>query len=132
MFSNKKIIEKVRKILAKANNNPSMEEAETVMLIAQRIMVENNLCIDDVNLTEVNEIRKEAIEVKLSDKMRLSWWEKNLSGIIAKNFRCLREAIWRYLLKEAYSAYFRKGKTHAGGNRSGRTRKNTYISHFLF
>ncbi|MDR3600239.1 MAG: DUF2786 domain-containing protein [Desulfosporosinus sp.] len=88
MSSNEKILEKLRKILAKANNNPSAEEAETAMLIAQRIMVENNLCIDDVNLTEGDKIKKEAVEVTVSDKMRLAWWESDITSIIAKNFRC--------------------------------------------
>ncbi len=88
MASNEKILEKIRKVLAKANNNPSAEEAETAMLIAQRIMVENNLCMDDVILTEGSEIKKEAVEVTMSDKMRLAWCEKDLTNVIAKNFRC--------------------------------------------
>ena len=88
MVSDGKILEKLRKVLAKANNNPSVKEAETAMLIAQRIMVENNLCMDDVNLTEGNEIKKEAVEVTVSDKKRQMWWEKDLIRIISNNFRC--------------------------------------------
>jgi len=44
---NERILEKLKKVLAKANNNPSAEEAKAAMLIAQRIMVKNNLCMDD-------------------------------------------------------------------------------------
>ena len=58
------------------------------MLIAQRIMVENNLCMDDVNLADGNEIKKEAVEITVSEKKRMSRWEKRLTSVIAGNFRC--------------------------------------------
>lgn len=88
MESNEKILEKIRKVLAKTQNNPSVQEAETAMLIAQRIMVENNLCMEDINLTEVEQMEKETMEVSAIKKKRLSWWEKGLARVIADNFRC--------------------------------------------
>lgn len=88
MASNEKILERLRKVLALANNNASAEESETAMLFAQRIMVENNLCMEDCNLTEIELMEKEALEVTVTYKKRLLWWEKGLTRVIAENFRC--------------------------------------------
>ncbi len=88
MALNERILEKLNKVLAKANNNPSVEEAKAAMLIAQRIMVKNNLCMDDVNLADGCEVKKEVVEITVSEKKRMSRWEKRLAVVIAENFRC--------------------------------------------
>jgi hypothetical protein len=87
MSEREKIMEKVRKILAKAGNNPSAEEAETALLMAQRIMAEHGFEMTDIEAGE-EPTKKEVLDESITNKGRHSWWEKQLSAIIADNFRC--------------------------------------------
>lgn len=49
------IIEKVRKLLAH-KENPNKNEAENAMLLAQKLMMKNNLQITDINTQSINKI----------------------------------------------------------------------------
>jgi hypothetical protein len=85
MTENNDIITKIQKVLALASNNPSEEEGQTAMLLAQKIMIENNLTMSDV----VSEIKtKEVINEPIFEAQKTSWWQHNLSSIIAENFMC--------------------------------------------
>jgi len=95
------VIDKIRKILALAENNSSLEEAETAALFVQRLLLQHGLSLaevrDDGNGGKtVEEARPEQVEYR-----HVPWWVKSLASIISRNFRC--EAIIR---------------THPGGNRS--------------
>jgi hypothetical protein len=85
---NEKILEKVRKVLKKAQNNPSAEEAEACMLLAQRLMAENSLSIHEVDIPSIGDIEKEVTDITIMNKGRLMWWVKDLVRLIADNFRC--------------------------------------------
>lgn len=50
MAINTKIVDRVLKIFAEAQNNPSVEEAEIALLIAQWIMAEQGIELADVRL----------------------------------------------------------------------------------
>ena len=88
MAVNEKILDKVRKVLKKAQNNPSVEEAEACMLLAQRLMAENSLSIHDVDISGVGGVDKEVADISIMNKGRLMWWVKDLVRLIAENFRC--------------------------------------------
>lgn len=80
-----KVLDKVRKMLALAGNNPSEEEAQSAMLLAQKLMVKHNLTMDDV---EVPNEEKEVTEETVTGFTRTPWWYKSLGSIIAGNFKC--------------------------------------------
>jgi Protein of unknown function (DUF2786) len=83
-----KIINKVRKALALAQDNPSDEEAHAAMLAVQRLLVKHNLSMSDVE-DLANEKEKNVSEDFVSDiSGRIPWWKKHLSIIIAENFKC--------------------------------------------
>lgn len=85
-----RIIEKIRKCLALANNNPSEEEAKAAALQAQKLLAKYNISISDVEEIEqeVEEIVEVATWFKEVVKGVARAWKYDLAGIVAKNFRC--------------------------------------------
>lgn len=85
-----KIIEKIRKCLALANNNPSEEEAKAAALMAQKLLAKYNISISDVESLEAanEEIAEEVVWYKSIVKGVARAWKYELAGIVAKNFRC--------------------------------------------
>jgi hypothetical protein len=81
------VIRKIQKALALAGNNPSEAEAQTAMLMAQRLMAEHN-----IHMTEVAEARsveeKQKIDRMQVDIKEILWWKWELANIVADNFRC--------------------------------------------
>lgn len=85
-MENKKIIEKVKKILALSKNNPSEEEATAAFLMAQKLMVEHNLTMAEVEGTK--EEAQEAIANYSIMKGSNTAWKVRLGKILAENFKC--------------------------------------------
>jgi len=83
-MSDEKIIEKIRKILELANNNPSEEEAMAASLKAQKMMAEYHLTMKDIDMTDKSEIGKGKYIHLGAGKQ----WKFELARVIAKNFRC--------------------------------------------
>lgn len=84
-----KMIDKIKKMLALAENNPSMEEGLSAALQAQRLMVKYNIHEDEVTLEEIKDT--DAIGSVFSHQKhnsQLHSWRKVLASIIARNFRC--------------------------------------------
>lgn len=82
--SNDKIIEKIRKVLELSKNNPSIEEAKSAALKAQKLMAEYHVSMTEIEAIEdIENIVEEKINVGTGNK-----WKYSLSAIIAKNFRC--------------------------------------------
>lgn len=86
MTDNKEaIISKIRKVLALATNNSSKEEGENAILIAQKMMIENNIVSSDIK--EIQPTKEVTDEIGYSAK-KSKWWHNNLASIIASNFKC--------------------------------------------
>ena len=85
MEEKKKIIEKINKILALAENNPSKEEAMAAALKAQRLMAEYHIKEAELG-NEVNESNIESICCKVDGKVQK--WKIQLGIVLSKNFRC--------------------------------------------
>lgn len=80
-----RIIRRVNKLLALAEDNSSVEESQTAFLQAQQMMVKYGVDPSDLDISEES---KRVLEKSGSDYKRLFWWERRLASIVAKNFRC--------------------------------------------
>ena len=80
------IIEKVRKALALAADNPNDNEAQNAMLLAQKLMAKHQLEMSEVEISVNN--TKEVKDDTAFSKSSLQWWIKQLAVIIGDNFRC--------------------------------------------
>lgn len=78
-------IDKIRKILALAENNPSENEAISAALMAQKLMAKYNILETEVQ-QEVTENNIESLQVVVSGKIQK--WRLYLAQVVAKNFRC--------------------------------------------
>lgn len=88
---NEKIIEKIRKCLELANNNPSEEEAKSAALMAQKLLAKYNISMADVE--DVTKDCEEIVENVIWFDTLANWgvargWKYELADIVAKNFRC--------------------------------------------
>jgi len=80
-----KLLAKIHNLFKLAEGNTNPNEAQNAMLKAQQLMAQNG-----IEQSEVHQIikPKEILSKQITESGRLSWWEKQLSLIIAKNFRC--------------------------------------------
>lgn len=85
MENREQIIEKIRKIMALAENNPSENEAISAALMAQKLMAKYKISETEVQ-TEVNDDSIDSLSVVVSGKIQK--WRLSLAIVIAKNFRC--------------------------------------------
>ena len=85
--NNQVIINKVKRLLRLAADNPDGDEGQNAFLHAQKLMIkyriESHDVEDNVVGEDLGEISPEAITVY----KKLYWWEKELAEIIARNFR---------------------------------------------
>lgn len=84
--NNERILDKVRKMLALAGNNPSQEEAESALLMAQRMLTKYGLSMEDIDSTDA--ITREVIDDYVTGFAKTPWWHKSLASTIARNFKC--------------------------------------------
>ncbi len=82
-------LDKLRKLLAKTKNNPSQEEAQSVLLLAQRLMVKWNIDMAEVSTVDSNNTPKEVEKVTVFNQKSYSSWKSWLANIIETNFRCM-------------------------------------------
>lgn len=80
-----KMIDKIKKVLELARNNPSKEESISATLKAQKLMSEYNISQEEVE--DRTEITEEIIEASTFIG-KGNKWKYRISVIIAKNFRC--------------------------------------------
>lgn len=80
-----KLLAKIHNLFKLAEGNSNENEAQNAMLKAQQLMAENG-----IERSEIHKVLKpkEVLSEHITEVGRLSWWEKSLSMIIAKNFRC--------------------------------------------
>ena len=86
-MSNEKLIEKIKNLIQLANDNPSDEEGQTALLLAQKLMLKNDIALAEVE--QFNEPEKfETSSAIGKEASRILWWEKELGYTLAANFRC--------------------------------------------
>lgn len=85
MENKKAIIEKIKKVLALAENNPSEHEALAAALKAQKMMAEHHIKEEDL-AEEVNENNIDEVIASVGGKSQK--WRISLAVVLAKNFRC--------------------------------------------
>ena len=80
-----KVIDKIKKLLSLAGNNPSDEEAKAAMMKAQDLLAENDLSLEDVDRDD------DMVFACISQKGKRApfWWKQMIANIIANNFRCV-------------------------------------------
>lgn len=81
------MVEKIKKMLKLAENNPSLEEGLSAALQAQKLMVKYNIHEDEVTLEE---IKDDIVSIFTTQKhnAHLLSWRKQLAVIVSRNFRC--------------------------------------------
>ena len=84
-MANERIIKRIEKLLALAGNNPSQEEAQSAMLMAQKLMAEHNLSMEAFQEKEPEKKEVEQVWVKGGQSCQ---WMRQLAKVIADNFRC--------------------------------------------
>ena len=82
-----KMIEKIKKILKLAEDNPSMEEGLSAALQAQKLMAKYNIHEDEVTLEEIKDDICSVFSTQKHNSHLLNW-RKQLAAIVARNFRC--------------------------------------------
>ena len=86
-MNNEKIIEKIKNLIQLANDNPSDEEGQTALLMAQKLMLKNNIALAQVE--QFDEPKQfETSQAVGKEAGRIFWWERELGHILATNCRC--------------------------------------------
>lgn len=80
-----KTLNKIRRLLA-LSNSPNEHEAESAILKAQQLMIENGLSMQQIGIE--SQQNKEVAREKAKTYARIPWYCNRLSAIIANNFRC--------------------------------------------
>lgn len=81
-------IRKIQAMLNKTTDNGASEaEAQTAMLMAQKLMAKHGLDMSDVEATDNEKEEKEIVE-EFGNDSKITWWHKSLARVIADNFRC--------------------------------------------
>lgn len=83
----KRLIEKIKKMLHLAQNNPSMEEGLSAALQAHKLMAKYNIHEDDVTLEEVKDEITSVFSNQPHDSHLLRW-RKTLGLVVSRAFRC--------------------------------------------
>lgn len=78
------IVEKIQKLLAKAEGTNNEAEAQAFFNGAQRLMAQHNIRLEDVNVTKEIKVEENII---IEDRANAARNQK-LAYIIAKNFKC--------------------------------------------
>ena len=86
MTENKRenVMEKIKKLFALAENNPSEEEAKVAILKAQELMVQYDIettDLDDLDIAKAEEIEEEWVDLPPKK------WKYTLAQIVAKHFK---------------------------------------------
>ena len=93
----KNIDEKIRKIVALIDGAATEGEARAASLALQRLLVANNLKLEDINLDDSPaKVGEEACDLG----RRIPEWKKTLALVVAANYRC-----------RAYTSYSNNGRT---------------------
>ena len=84
-----KVIAKIQKLFARKESNFSAE-AETALLMAQKLMLQHNISMSDIDEAVIEE--QEVVEMCVQ-RSQTPTWHGAIADIIARNFRC--KIMWR-------------------------------------
>lgn len=152
-MSKDSVMKKIQRLLAKAYNNTSDDEAQSALLLAQKLMIKHGIDAQEVEKKEEKE-EKVSQEIFQTQSIRAEW-KMVLAGVIAQNFKCkyffsVRNKSQAYIVflglsadakiaKEIYAQtleYMMKGrdrcylKMRAAG-KTGKGSKGDYVKGFL-
>ena len=85
MENKKQMIEKIKKVMALAENNPNENEAIAAALKAQKLMAKFHINEDELG-DEITESKLESMECEVGGKTQK--WKLQLAVVLANNFRC--------------------------------------------
>ncbi|MDB1729501.1 MULTISPECIES: DUF2786 domain-containing protein [Enterococcus] len=88
--SNKKIVKKIKGLLAIARDKKNDEESQSAFLLAQKLMIQYSVEKSEVEDYELSSEMDSIDEESVTIYKKLFWWERALAGIIAKNFKVKR------------------------------------------
>ncbi|WP_442773636.1 DUF2786 domain-containing protein [Lactococcus hircilactis] len=91
-----KIIKKVKGLLAIAKDEANDEECQSAFLLAQKLMIQYHIDQSEVADEMSDSISHRAVTVY----KKLFWWEKELAGVISRNFRVKHFYSSKYVNKE--------------------------------
>ncbi|MDM5233349.1 DUF2786 domain-containing protein [Lysinibacillus pakistanensis] len=81
---NDSIIEKIKGLLALANDQQNDEECQTAFMMAQKLMIKYDISSSEL---EEGENDRAVSEGQATAHKTLYWWERQLANIITRNFR---------------------------------------------
>ena len=82
-----KIIKKIKNLMELAQDNPSDEEGQSALLMAQKLMLKHDIHLSQVEVDDEPEKFETGLALGKAGK-RVAWWEKDMAVLIADNFRC--------------------------------------------
>lgn len=91
-----KIIKKVKGLLAIAKDEANDEECQSAFLLAQKLMIQYHIDQSEVADEMSDSISHRAVTVY----KKLFWWEKELAGVISRNFCVKHFYSSKYVNKE--------------------------------
>lgn len=103
MSNKERYLQKIKKLLNKARNNSSAEEAATALRMAQKLMQEHNLSKSDVVLSDVTECKAHKTP---SNAAKPPQYMLLLIGVISKAFGVRHYLSWHGITKVRRSVVF--------------------------
>ena len=89
MTTNTKILDRVRKLMRLAEGTHSADEAQSAMLLAQKLMAEHGIGVGDVAEKDTS---NEVVHGDVYTTLYKDYFAKRLAYVISVNFRCI--AYW--------------------------------------
>jgi len=83
---NQKLLERIQKLFKLAEGNENHHEAQSALLTAQKLMVENGIEQSKIERLSIYKTPREVVRENVTKGERLIWWKRNLATIIANNF----------------------------------------------
>lgn len=84
--NNKKIIKKIKGLLAISRDQKNDEESQSAFILAQKLMIQYNIDKNEVEELSVDFENDVIGEESVTIYKRLYWWERQLACIISENF----------------------------------------------
>lgn len=81
---NESIIQKIKGLLAIANDHKNVEECQTAFVMAQKLMIKYEISSSEILDQKSNETVSKG---QVTAHKTLFWWERQLANVIADNFR---------------------------------------------